>query len=652
MRRFSFLPLLVSSLLGAEGPAPEKAPVPALPLGAPLLSEGQTQRELDALILSRVPPLTLPPSREEWSATSASFRSRVLEHAVFWGWPKEISERRALVRYTQSEILAGPGYKIKKLLYEPFPGLWIPALLYEPEGLKGRAPAVLNVNGHVGSPGKAIEYKQIRCINLAKRGMIALNPEWYAFGELSGPGYGHSQIAYIDLCGKSGLAMFYLALRGGIDVLLGHPQADPERVAVTGLSGGGWQTIVLSSLDERVKACAPNAGYIGLATRILNNGDVGDLEQNPADLLLEADYTHLTAMLLPRPALLIYNRRDDCCFPAERARASVYLAALPFYRRFAPWAELSFHENFEPGDHNYGFENRQAFYRFLNRLWVSPRDRVDDELPASAEVRSFDELKVGVPKENATFVSIALELARSLPHHGAEQLKEDRELRQRVRQGLRKALRLTEARVEHVEKTALDGGTGFRLRLSSGLTLPAVELKPEEGAFKPRVTVLLDDEGRSKALSRAGEIVKQGRTVLVADILFTGELRPNRLVPWQASMFLANVGLRALGEETSEVLALAAWARRELGAGEVSVEARGEITGMAALLAAAVDGDEDARSPLLDRVKAEGAPSTLKDLLRNGTPYDAAAPLFCPGLLEEADVPELLSLARPEVPKK
>ena len=34
----------------------------------------------------------------------------------------------------------------------------------------------------------------------------------------------------------------------------------------------------------------------------------------PADLLSIADYSHLTAMLAPRPALLIYNEHDDCCF--------------------------------------------------------------------------------------------------------------------------------------------------------------------------------------------------------------------------------------------------------------------------------------------------------------------------------------------------
>ena len=63
------------------------------------------------------------------------------------------------------------------------------------------------------------------------------------------------------LCGSSGLAPFYLSMRRGLDLLLSLEHADPRRVAVTGLSSGGWQTIVISSLDPRVKLSTPVAGY-------------------------------------------------------------------------------------------------------------------------------------------------------------------------------------------------------------------------------------------------------------------------------------------------------------------------------------------------------------------------------------------------------
>ena len=81
-----------------------------------------------------------------------------------------------------SDTIEGlPGYRIRKLRFEAVPGWWIPALLYEPTKLSGKRPVVLNVNGHDGK-GKAADYKQLRCINQAKRGMIALNVEWIGHG--------------------------------------------------------------------------------------------------------------------------------------------------------------------------------------------------------------------------------------------------------------------------------------------------------------------------------------------------------------------------------------------------------------------------------------------------------------------------------------
>src|SRR5438876_2391874 len=115
--------------------------------------------------------------------------------------------------------------------------------------------------------------------------MLALHPEWLNCGDLCEAEYNHNRLGYLDLCGRSGLAVFYLAMRRGLDLLDVHPHADRERLVVTGLSGGGWQTIWLSALDPRVAASVPVAGHIGMAVRIGCREDIGDLEQNPSDML-------------------------------------------------------------------------------------------------------------------------------------------------------------------------------------------------------------------------------------------------------------------------------------------------------------------------------------------------------------------------------
>ncbi len=253
--------------------------------------------EVQRYVENRVPRMPQCSTEAEWQAEADRLRQAVLERVVYRGEAARWRDAATKVEWLDSSE-GGAGYQIKKLRYEALPGLWIPALLYEPDKLSGRVPAVLNVNGHTPL-GKQYPPKQIRCINQAKRGMLALNIEWLGMGQLSDGGFSHARMNQLDLCGTSGLAPFYLCMKRGLDVLLGLENTDPERVAVTGLSGGGWQTIVISTLDTRVKLSNPVAGYSSFLTRTRHFKDLGDSEQTPTDLATVADYTHLTAMLAP-----------------------------------------------------------------------------------------------------------------------------------------------------------------------------------------------------------------------------------------------------------------------------------------------------------------------------------------------------------------
>src|SRR5262245_24502154 len=342
----------------------------------------ESQEYLDA----RVPRMPEVKTREEWERHAERMRKEVLERVVYRGQAAAWHDAPLKVEW-QETIKGGPGYRIKKLRYEALPGLWIPALLYEPETLSGKVPVILNVNGHDAN-GKAAPYKQIRCINLAKRGMIVLNVEWLGMGQLRTPGYRHYCMNQLDLCGTSGLAPFYLCMKRGLDVLLGHPNADPERVAVSGLSGGGWQTIWISALDTRVKLANPVAGYSGFRTRIKHHKDLGDSEQTPCDMATVADYTHMTALLAPRAALLTYNSKDECCFESGYALPPLLEAAGPFYRLYDKSKSLRPHVNDNPGTHNFEIDNRQAFYRMIGDHFFPGDERyLRDEIPCKDEVK-------------------------------------------------------------------------------------------------------------------------------------------------------------------------------------------------------------------------------------------------------------------------
>jgi hypothetical protein len=363
------------------------------------------KRDLQHFLVNRIPPLPKP--GKSWPARAEKLRQRILADVVYKGVPKEAYESPVKVEWGET-LKPGEGYTIRKLRYEAYPGQWTPALLYVPDKLEGKVPAVLCPNGHTG-PSKAAVEGELRCINLAKRGILALHPDWIAFGEF-GLGanwiHEHNSLAYLDLCGVSGVSVFYLNMKRALDVLLAHPNADAERVAMSGLSGGGWQTIFFSSLDTRITACAPNAGYINLLYRVFAN-DAGDVEQCANDMLLHADYDTLTAMLAPRPARLIYNAYDECCFQAHRALRAVYVPVQPHYKALGAADNFDYHVNQDPGTHNYDVDNRQAFYRFLNKHF-SPPVIQDEDIDVRSDVLSFDELKCGLPEGNKiTMASLA-----------------------------------------------------------------------------------------------------------------------------------------------------------------------------------------------------------------------------------------------------
>src|SRR5207245_6345311 len=137
------------------------------------------------------------------------------------------------------------GYCVQILVNKTVPFFLTDTILNQQEKRLEKVTAILNVNGHVVPPGKAVEYKQKRCINFAKHGILALNLEWFFFGELRQDGNQHWYSAHLDLVGANGLGIFLLEMRRGLDYLYNHANVDRSRLGVPGLSGAGWQTLFL-----------------------------------------------------------------------------------------------------------------------------------------------------------------------------------------------------------------------------------------------------------------------------------------------------------------------------------------------------------------------------------------------------------------------
>lgn len=634
----------------AKEPAEPQSQLKSL-LARPVLTDGQSLAEVKKFCDRRIAEMPHPVSWSSWQREAERIRQNVLDNIVFRGVPPKWRDEFRRVEWLDT-IAGGPGYHIKKLRFEALPGLWIPALLYEPEQLKGRVPVVLNVNGH-DSKGKTAPYKQIRCINLAKRGMLALNMEWLGMGQLQGDGFAHNRMNQLDLCGTSGLAVFYLVMERALDVLVDLPHADIDRVAMAGLSGGGWQTILLSSLDRRVTLANPVAGYASFKTRVEFFADIGDSEQAPTDLAKLADYLHLTALRAPRPTLLTYNSKDECCFVSDHALQPLLDAALPIYKLAGAEGRLRSHVNHDPGTHNFLRENREAFYKMVgDHFYAGDASYNTTEIESETEVKSAEELNVSLPENNLDFHKLAVALMADLPsrkaHKGSNAGPHDARP-EPTAESVSSIARLTnyQPTAEMVGESAAGDTKAryWRLKLGEDWTVPVVELYR---GTPQGTSCIVADGGRTAVVDQIESMLSEKSRVLAVDPFCLGESKlvenGNRL-----ALLVSSVGARPLGVQADQVQSVTRWAAAKFGAPVKHVVAVGPRITLAALVAAAT-GSEDERP---QQLVLHGSLGSLRQIIENNWTVDEYPELFCFGLYQNCDIDDLVELAKPcEVVRK
>jgi len=581
----------------------------------------------------KLPRLEIPETPSEWQKRANKIRKDLLSEVYLKGHRPGINEAPPKVQW-RGIIETGKGYRIRKLRYEGYPGMWIPALLYEPTNLRDKVPAVLNPNGHHRG-GKAMDYKQARCINLAKRGMLALNTEFIGMGELQGSRF-HLQQAHIDLCGIAGVGVMYLAMKRGLDVLLAHKNADPERVAMTGLSGGGWQTAVLSALDERIKAVLPVSGHSPIWHQATKRWqDHCCLEQTPVDFCTVTDYDTLTGMFAPRPSLLIHSCKDSV-FRPEFMRPALYIPAKKVYRLLGVEDRIGFYANEEPGTHNYEKDIREQLYKFLKDAWHL--DIPVEDIPCDGEILSEWELNVGLPPDNPTFLSIARDLTKTLPvkRSSPRTKKQDRKRLEAV-------LCLPSeyfVKSKTVRKPQTAGGVQIKHHVleMDRWNVPVTEFRPGRSGSS---VLIVSDEGRPSVVPAVQNALNAGKRAFATDLFAFGEqVIANGQYHHRFMECVSAAGDRPLGICTAQMRALLDWIRLYARTDTVAVVAQGLSTGLVTLCAAAL------------HPKGLGAlhvnvPDTLCRLIDWSVDYIQNPVVFCSELLKQFDIQDFVTLSHP-----
>ncbi len=544
--------------------------------------------------------------------------------------------------------IAGDGYTIEKILFESLPGFYITGNLYRPNQA-GRYPGVLIPVGHTqeGKPET-----QILAANLAKKGFVAFTWDPIGQGEreqtylpqlgrpLSG-GAGNEHIelgARSLLLGQSVARYFIHDARRALDYLAGRPDVDPERLGVTGCSGGGCITTYVAALDPRIKAGAP-ACYIN-TFRKLFTGPTTDSEMSlPAFLSSGLDIADLVELPAPLPWLLLATTEDY--FTPAGARP-VYEEAQRWYRLYGAEDRVQFFVG--QGPHGTPKESREAIYAWMIR-WLKD-DRGD---PADAPVKLFTSRELRVtrngnveeePGSRNLFQIIREEMrARVQPRSVAELQAELRRFGV-PSTGAAPAVQVREssgAPGYHVQQIGIESEPG--VTIAAKLYLPdgpgrktAVVVVEEKRLPVPlHVTRSQSTAALAEAMARAGSVVLE---LEPRDSPAANEGRPflgNWLTNERADLVGRNLAAMRAHDILRGVDVLAS--RPEVAPARIQGYARG-VKGLWMLLAAVMD-------PRLTRLWLDRTPWSLRAAFEapmTNNLFDA----MIPGFARHWDFPELL----------
>ena len=283
-------------------------------------------------------------SLEDWESYGAHLRSCILKGAGLDPLP----QRMPLNVITRNPRTLD-GYTVTNVAIETVPGYFAGCNLYRPIDIKGPVPVVLCPNGHWG--GSRFDGQvQLRCATLARMGAMAMSIGNFGWGLSPDQAVrGHVK--------PLALTMQLWNNMRALDYLLSLEDADPQRVAVTGASGGGTQTLLLTALDERVTVSVP----VAMVSSYMYGGCMCE-----SGLPIHRSNDHftnnveITALAAPRPLLLVSDGGD---WTVNTPQVE-YPFIQQIYQLYDAKDQVA-NVHFSDEGHDYGPNKREAMYRFL-----------------------------------------------------------------------------------------------------------------------------------------------------------------------------------------------------------------------------------------------------------------------------------------------
>ncbi len=262
--------------------------------------------------------LTDVKSLQDWQQKRQIYRNELLEMLGLDPLPAKTDLKPVVTGRVEHDE-----FTVEKIHFQSRPGLYVTGNLYIPKNLERPAPAILYVCGHSPVKKDQISYGNKTAYQhhgawFARNGYVCLVMDTLQMGEIEGIHHGtyRYKMWWWNCRGYSPAGVEAWNCIRALDYLQTRSEVDPEKIGVTGRSGGGAYSWWTAALDERIKAAVPVAGITDLQNHVVDGCIEGHCDCMYIVNTYRWDYPLVAALVAPRP-LLISNSDKDTIFPLD-----------------------------------------------------------------------------------------------------------------------------------------------------------------------------------------------------------------------------------------------------------------------------------------------------------------------------------------------
>jgi hypothetical protein len=339
------------------------------------------------------PPATLP----EWNQRAPRVRTQLMVATGIYPQPEKTPLNPVIHGKVEQE-----DYTVERVFFESVPGFYVTGSLYRPKNLGDKkAPGILCPHGHWANgrfydAGDAAAKKEIeigaevdeaaahsplqaRCVHLARMGCVVFHYDMIGYADSVQISFDVAhrfakQRPEMNRAENWGLfspqAESHLQSIVGLqswnsmrslDFLLTLPEVDPQRLAVTGGSGGGTQTMLLAAIDPRVAAAFP-------AVMVSTSMQGGCTCENCSLLRVNTGNVEFAALFAPKPQGM--SAADDW---TKEMQTKGFPQLQQLYGLYGAKDRVHLVSRTEFA-HNYNMHTRLAMYQLFNECFALNAD--------------------------------------------------------------------------------------------------------------------------------------------------------------------------------------------------------------------------------------------------------------------------------------